>query len=169
VRTPCPLCDARPCTVTLTGTVDRIDEAPSGGLLVVDYKTGRTPPPSRMADAFFQLDMYALLLAQMGGAPATLRLLFLGDGAVRDKAVDEPLLAHTAETLRRTWARVLAAVRADSFEPSVGPLCEWCAHRAVCPAMSDASREADDAVGEADAWPPATRRQRRARRRARGG
>jgi hypothetical protein len=122
-----------------------------------------------MADASFQLDMYALLLAQMGGAPATLRLLFLGDGAVRDKAVDEPLLAHTAETLRRTWARVLAAVRADSFEPSVGPLCEWCAHRAVCPAMSDASREADDAVGEADAWPPATRRQRRARRRARGG
>ncbi|GGO98301.1 double-strand break repair protein AddB [Stakelama pacifica] len=53
--------------VTLSGTYDRIDRLPDGGLAIVDYKTGKPPSP-RAVRAGFSLQLGLLgLIAERGG------------------------------------------------------------------------------------------------------
>ena len=45
--------------VAMRGILDRLDEEGDGTLVVVDYKTGRVPPPRYRTTAFGQLDAYS--------------------------------------------------------------------------------------------------------------
>ena len=145
---------ASDATIPITGVIDRLDvlhaddaEAArdggggSGGssssVIVTDYKTGRAPPPRYRDEAFFQLEVYALLLHETGRAARRVRLLFLGGGGdVLERAVDEDTLARTRERLQDIWRRILAAFREDAFLPTTTRLCEWCAHKSTCPAFA---------------------------------
>lgn len=126
--------------IPLAGIIDRLDDDGADGLVIVDYKTGRAPTAhqvERVAEAWFQLEMYALLLAMGGQTPRQIRLLYLGEGgAARERDVDDELLERVAASLRGIWEEMLEAIRTDTFEPSMGPLCNTCAHRDACPAMA---------------------------------
>ena len=149
--------------IPVTGVIDRIDEAADskGELAVIDYKTGRSPHPRFRDGAFFQLEMYALLLKKTGrwggGAnSATLRLLFLGDAQVLQKKVTAQELEETGETLRDIWANMLEAFRGgrEGFLPTQSPLCAYCAHKSRCPAFAgeqtvEATRPAETHVTNA--------------------
>jgi ATP-dependent helicase/nuclease subunit B len=53
--------------VTLSGTADRIDRLPDGGIGIVDYKTGK-PPSAKMVKAGFAMQLGLLgVIAEMGG------------------------------------------------------------------------------------------------------
>jgi ATP-dependent helicase/nuclease subunit B len=53
--------------ITLHGRADRIDRLPSGGLAIIDYKTGR-PPSQKAVDSGFSLQLGLLgLIAAAGG------------------------------------------------------------------------------------------------------
>jgi putative RecB family exonuclease len=136
--------------IPITGTIDRLDPsaAPASARVhVVDYKTGRPPPERFREDAFFQLQVYALLLHERGQRVGSLRLLFLGAGGdVLERSVGEADLDATRARLREVWVRVLAAFREDRFEATKGRMCEWCAHKADCPAFADADGGADRAA-----------------------
>ncbi len=140
--------------IPMTGTIDRIDrlagagagsgeppprlgtEESEGGLVVIDYKTGKAPPERFRDGAFFQLKVYALLLRRAGHDPKLLRLLYLGDGTSVEAPVDEEELRETERELRQVWGDMGETIRRDAFPPSVSRLCDWCAHQTTCPAWT---------------------------------
>ncbi len=143
----------------LFGRVDRIDERPSEGLVVVDYKTGRQVLTLDDARTSMALAIYAL------GAERTLRRrcrrvelhhLPTGDVLAWDHT-DDGLLRH----LRRvdSLAREIAVLderfrsgvtdeEADRLYPvSVGPLCGWCDFNRSCPQGRAATTPRDSWAG----------------------
>lgn len=119
----------------LRGYLDRLDTASGGQTRVVDYKTGAAPRPVSEARALFQMKFYALALLQMHGrVPAQLRLLYLADGESLTYVPDEQELWRFARTLDAIWLAITTAGAAGDFRPNPGRMCDWCSHRALCPA-----------------------------------
>jgi putative RecB family exonuclease len=123
----------------LRGFVDRIDVAPTGELRVVDYKTGKAPPAARtLAEvrALFQMKFYAVVLLRSRGVlPTRLRLIYLADGQLLDYSPDQAELLRFEKTLMALWRAIQSAGATGDFRPSPSRLCDWCAHRAYCPAF----------------------------------
>jgi putative RecB family exonuclease len=125
-----------PDGLLLRGFVDRIDVAVNGALRVVDYKTGAMPREAFEAKALFQMKFYALVLWRTRGVVASqLKLLYLGDGDTLTYAPDEQELIRFERTLQAIWAAIERAVATGDFRPNKSRLCDWCDHRAVCPAF----------------------------------
>lgn len=120
--------------VRLRGFVDRVDVATTGATRIVDYKTGRSPSELFEGKALFQLKFYALVMWRVGGAiPALLKLMYLGDGQELTYAPDEADLLATERKVRALWAAIERALEKRDFPPHTSRLCDWCAHKALCP------------------------------------
>jgi putative RecB family exonuclease len=128
----------------LWGRVDRIDDRPGEGAVVVDYKTGRSILTVDDARTSLALAVYAAATARTLHRPCTrveLHHLPTGDVLAWD---------HTEESLAEQLARVDAVAarlagldeaysagmspeRADEeFPARVGTRCGWCDFRPVC-------------------------------------
>ena len=119
----------------LRGFVDRIDVAPDGAIRVVDYKSGRSPSEMFEAKALFQMRFYALVIWRTRGVvPAMLQLIYLGNGELLRYVPDEPDLLATERKVEAIWQAIRRAEESGDWRPSPGRLCDWCAHRAICPA-----------------------------------
>jgi putative RecB family exonuclease len=131
----------------LRGYVDRLDIAPTGELRVVDYKTGAAPRQVAEPRALFQMKFYALVLLHLRGVvPTQLLLLYLADGQALAYRPEEAELRRFERTLDAIWAAILRAAGDGDFRPNPGRLCEWCSHRALCPAW-------DGTPPEYPGWP----------------
>jgi putative RecB family exonuclease len=123
----------------LRGFVDRIDVGAGGELRIVDYKTGKAPPAARAlaeVKALFQMKFYAVVLLRSRGVlPSRLRLIYLADGQVLDYSPDMDELLRFEKTLIALWGAIQTAGATGDFRPSPSRLCDWCAHRALCPAF----------------------------------
>ena len=120
--------------VRLRGFVDRVDVAASGATRIVDYKTGRSPSELFEGKALFQLKFYALVMWRVGGTiPALLKLMYLGDAQELTYAPDEADLLATERKVRALWAAIERALEKREFPPHTSRLCDWCAHKALCP------------------------------------
>ena len=121
----------------LRGFVDRIDVAPgSGAVRVVDYKTGRAPGERFEGKALFQMKFYALVWWRTRGVvPDLLQLVYLGNGEVLRYRPDEADLLATERKVEAIWRAIRAATESGDWRPSPGRPCDWCAHRALCPAQ----------------------------------
>lgn len=124
--------------LVLRGIVDRLDRASSGALRIVDYKSGRAPGPGWESKALFQLRFYGLIVwREYGQVPARLQLMYLSSEesiSVEPGAGD---LLATQRKLEALWQAVSNATRTDEWRASPSRLCDWCHHRALCPAWSD--------------------------------
>ncbi|WP_370288053.1 RecB family exonuclease [Nocardioides sp.] len=119
----------------MRGVVDRVDRAPDGALRVVDYKTSRSPSEAYEATALFQLKFYAYVLWRTHGVvPALLQLVYLGNSEVLRYAPEEQELLAAERKVQAVWSAIREATEAGVFEPRRGRGCDWCAHRALCPA-----------------------------------
>ena len=119
----------------LRGFVDRIDVAPDGAIRVVDYKSGRSPSEMFEAKALFQMKFYALVIWRTRGiVPAMLQLVYLGNGELLRYVPDERDLLATERKVEAIWHAIRLAEESGDWRPSPGRLCDWCAHRAICPA-----------------------------------
>ncbi|WP_460835428.1 RecB family exonuclease [Nocardioides hungaricus] len=119
----------------LRGFVDRIDVAPTGEIRVVDYKTGPSPGEMFEAKALFQMRFYALVIWRTRGVlPAMLQLVYLGNGEILRYVPDERDLLATERKVEAIWQAIRLAEESGDWRPSPGRLCDWCAHRAICPA-----------------------------------
>ncbi|MUM22698.1 RecB family exonuclease [Mycobacterium sp. CBMA271] len=120
----------------LRGFVDRIDVAPGGAMRLVDYKTGRSPRALFEAKALFQMKFYAVALYRTRGVvPRRLRLLYLSDGEVLDYSPDEAELLKFEKTLMAIWKTIQNLGTTGDFRPNPSRLCDWCAHKSLCPAF----------------------------------
>lgn len=119
----------------LRGYIDRLDVAPAGQLRVVDYKTGAAPRQVAEARALFQMKFYALALLHLRGVvPTQLRLLYLADVESLTYEPDEAELRRFERTLDAIWAAILTAGRTGDFRPNPSRMCDYCSHKAFCPA-----------------------------------
>lgn len=115
--------------VVLMGKVDRIDDTPDG-LVVIDYKTGRSRPPEEArGDTAFT--MYAMLVAhRFKRAPKALEWRYVETG-------DRVVTQREPEAFERVRAEVLAEVarirEEVEFPPSPGPGCVFCDYLDRCP------------------------------------
>jgi putative RecB family exonuclease len=102
---------------------------------VVDYKTGRSPGVGFEQKALFQMRFYALALWRMRGVvPRLLQLIYLGDGQVVRYEPDEADLLATERKVHALSEAIQRAHDTGEWRASPSRLCDWCAHRALCPA-----------------------------------
>jgi putative RecB family exonuclease len=128
--------------VLLRGFVDRLDVAPNGDLRVVDYKTGAAPRQIGEMRALFQMKFYAVALWRLRGVvPRQLKLIYLRDGEALAYAPDEGELVRFERTLEAIWRAILRAGETGDFRPSKSKLCDWCDHKAHCPAFGGSPPE----------------------------
>ncbi len=120
--------------VFVTGSIDRIDRLPSGGIEVIDYKTGRMSSQKDVAESL-QMSIYALACRDaLGlGTPEKVTLYFT-ESATRMSTTqtDADLDAARADILART-----ARIRGGDFAatPSADT-CRWCDFRRLCPSKA---------------------------------
>lgn len=119
----------------LRGFIDRVDVAPTGETRIVDYKTGKAPPPAFGAKADFQMKFYALVVYRLRGVlPHTLQLMYLGSkDVVRYRPRIEDMRATEAK-IDALWNEIRDAARSGNWRPRKSKLCDWCHHRPICPA-----------------------------------
>jgi putative RecB family exonuclease len=121
--------------LTLRGYVDRLDVTPSGDMRVVDYKTGQSPSEMFEAKALFQMKFYALVLWRLRGeVPRMLQLVYLGNSELMRYSPDEAELLAVERKLKALWKAIETAARSGDWRPNKSRLCDWCDHRALCPA-----------------------------------
>ncbi|NKY22124.1 RecB family exonuclease [Cellulomonas denverensis] len=120
----------------LRGIVDRLDIAPDGRLRVVDYKTGKSPRAGYEGNALFQMRFYSYVLwRERGVLPTLLQLVYLGDGTVLRHAPSEAEMRTLEQRLRALWDRIEECARTGEWPTRTSKLCDWCAHRSICPAF----------------------------------
>lgn len=124
-----------PSGLVLRGFVDRLDQAATGQLRVVDYKTGKPPGMGFEARAMFQMRFYALALWRMRGeVPTMLQLMYLATGVVLRYEPDEADLLAMERKVNALWQAIQRAAETGDWRPNTSALCQWCAHQQLCPA-----------------------------------
>ncbi len=114
------------------GRIDAIYEREGGGWEVVDYKTGRVPPPDDPITDL-QLDLYALACIEAWGCKPeelTLTYLYLGEG---EGGTEVSRGAGDPEQLRVRIKALLERIGAGEYEAQPGRQCHWCDFRPFCP------------------------------------
>jgi putative RecB family exonuclease len=120
----------------LRGYIDRLDVAPGGDIRIVDYKTGRASREAYEASALFQMKFYALVIWRLRGqVPRLLQLMYLAEGEVLRYAPDASDLLATERKVTALWQAIERARATGDWRPRPSRLCDWCNHKAVCPAF----------------------------------
>jgi putative RecB family exonuclease len=121
----------------LRGIIDRLDVAPDGGLIVVDYKTGRAPSERFERGSMGGVQTYALLCESLlGRAPAEVRLLYLRQPIAISSVASEQTIRGQRKRALAVWTAIARACDAEDFRPHVSPLCDYCSFKQSCPAFA---------------------------------
>jgi RecB family exonuclease len=143
--------------IAVSGRIDRLDDrqreparagigAPGRDLVVVDYKTGRTPLTVTDARSSLTLALYALAAGRVLRRPcSTVELHHLPTGQVvawehTSESLDrqlrraEDIAGECAQADERFRSGEDSADRGDAvFPPRPGLWCAWCDYRSHCP------------------------------------
>ena len=139
---------------SLWGRADRIDDRPGAGVVIVDYKTGRSVLTVDDARSSLALAVYAAATARVLRRPCTrVELHHLPSGEVvawdhTEGSLDAHLrradaLAAELGSLDAAHQEGMSRTEADeAFPARVAPRCGWCDFRSVCgPGRSVLARE----------------------------
>jgi DNA helicase-2/ATP-dependent DNA helicase PcrA len=114
------------------GQIDRIDRLPSGGIEVIDYKTGRLSSQKDVTESL-QLSIYALACRDSLGLGTPERVtLYFTEAATRMSTTrtDEQLDAARQDLMAR-----VARIRSGDFAADPAPSkCSRCDYAPMCPA-----------------------------------
>ena len=125
--------------VVLKGYIDRYTKTDGGGsgLVISDYKTGKTPKVEWLSDKFEQLRIYAAIMQEIQVFPVqSLELIYLKDGVKFTEEVTSDSLAATVARVSNIKAMVDKRCVTGVFEPVKSRLCDWCSYKNICPAWS---------------------------------
>ena len=107
--------------LTVSGKIDRV-EAIDSSSLVVDLKTGKTPPTQAEVLANRQLALYQLALQAEGTKVAGAKIVSVGADSL--KVIEQPELAGEAlESINELLARAASEVGSDQFAASISSHC----------------------------------------------
>lgn len=121
-------------SLMLRGIIDRLELDADGGLVVTDYKSGRTPGVMHEQSRLGGVHFYAFLCERvLGRRPSRIQLLYLSEPVA---IVAEPSGQSMRGLEQRTtaiWKAVERACANDDFRPRPSPLCNWCSFQDYCP------------------------------------
>jgi len=115
----------------LRGRVDRVDQLPSGGYELIDYKTG-DPKPQRELESDVQLAIYRLAAREawrLEGAAGSYWYVLADEKVAVGGSPDD------LERVEGVVIEVGEGILGQDFEPRPSPeICSWCDFRLICPA-----------------------------------
>ena len=76
-----------------------------------------------------------MLWRAQGTLPRLLQLMYLGNGEIVRYQPDEADLRATERKVEAVWQAIERARLARDWRPRPGRLCDWCAHKPICPAF----------------------------------
>lgn len=122
--------------VAIKGFIDRWRNTPDG-IIIGDYKTGKTPAPRFQEDKYFQLLLYAYVLEkQLGQKVSEIELLFIKDEKRLAKKVTDDDRENVRTTVVEVRKQIDARCVSGEFEPIKHRLCDWCSFKSICPIWS---------------------------------
>lgn len=132
--------------VTITGRIDRVDELPrTGELLVIDYKTGKVPGPRPALTTEFQLPLYYAMVVEAYARPVKGVVL---DYLAGPEKYEYYPRAEDVQRAKEKVASLVARIRSDrEFAPRVSALCGFCPFLPECPARGDYEKRASGGTG----------------------
>jgi RecB family exonuclease len=130
----------------------------AGRQMVPTHNTGKVPSERFLADNFFGLEVYAVLIRALHGVvPHELRLVYVKETGKQSIKTLQPTAAHldtVEKKLRAVWAGIKRAAQTETWPTKTGPLCPWCDYKDICPAfhpelegMLPEEREPDPVAG----------------------
>jgi len=116
----------------LNGVMDMVTRAEDGTIIITDYKTSRTLPTQPDVDKNQQMAIYSHCAHQLyPDHPILTRLHFLRfDFIFETRPTDETWL-----NVKRRLLGAALGIGSGQFDPSPGPICEYCGYVNLCPAM----------------------------------
>jgi ATP-dependent helicase/nuclease subunit B len=123
--------------IVLDGRIDRVDRAPDGRLMVVDYKTGNAEALVRKVSEPLedtQLAFYAALLAGETPDDAPRAIYLALEDRKKPRPIEHPEVARSASQLVDGLAADFDALRAGAGAAALGEgeACEHCDARGLC-------------------------------------
>lgn len=123
-------------SLTLRGIIDRLELDGDGGLVVTDYKTGRSPGARYEQNSLAGVHFYSFLCQEvLGRRPVAIRLMYLRTGEVITATPSEQSVRFLTTRTTAVWKAVEKACTTGDFKPKQGPLCGSCAFQPWCPAF----------------------------------
>lgn len=139
--------EARVGDLRLRGIIDRLELDDEGGLVVTDYKSGRSPGPAYQQGRLGGVTFYALLCQELFGVlPSKVQLIYLSDATTITTSPSEQSTRGLRNKVSALWQAVERACEKEDFRPRPGPLCNWCSFHAYCPAQGGDPSLVPDAV-----------------------
>jgi len=120
--------------VVLKGFIDRFTDSNNDGLIISDYKTGKTPRKEWLSDKFEQLRIYAAIMQETQIWPvSTLELIYLKDGVKFSEKVTSKALDETVVRIQNIKLSIDERCTTGLFEAQKSRLCDWCSYKRICP------------------------------------
>ena len=122
------------------GRIDRIEQNPDGTLRIVDYKTGKTPPPIREVSNSLQLGFYSLAAdmddtVSMHGPVCQAEFWYpLASSRSRRVSSFDPT---SLEATRARLVEIAGMIAREDWTPKPGNACRRCEVKLVCPAWPE--------------------------------
>lgn len=122
----------------MRGIIDRVEIMPDGEWILTDYKTGRSPSETYALGSFFGLKFYALVCWRtFGKMPKLLRLLHLKEPEIITLVPTPQMLRGLERQMDALAQAIQRAHLRDDWRPRISHLCNYCPHKAICPAYAE--------------------------------
>lgn len=120
--------------VRLRGVLDRL-ELHRDGLVVTDYKSGRSPSLYDERARLLGVTVYAYLCRQvLGVTPVRVQLMYLANAEVIIAEPTDQALRGLENQVGAIWDAVVRACRDEDFRARPSRRCDWCGYKPICPA-----------------------------------
>ena len=140
--------EAQVGSLTLRGIIDRLELDEDGGLVVTDYKTGKTPGVTHEQSRLGGVHFYAFLCERvLGRRPSRIQLLYLAEPVAIVAEPSDQSIRGLEQRTAAIWKAVERACAAEDFRPRPSPLCNWCSFQDYCPAFGGDPARARELVG----------------------
>ena len=121
--------------IQLRGYIDKVDISPDGGLIILDYKSGKSEISRDEAEQSLQLSLYQLGAGGVWLLPVDKLSLYhmRSNSIVEVEARDE----NSLDEARSTVLSVAELIKRGAFEPILNPTCP-CDYANLCPLFNPA-------------------------------
>jgi putative RecB family exonuclease len=128
--------EAQVGSLALRGIIDRLELDDDGGLVVVDYKTGRAPGLKYEQGRLAGVHFYSFLCESvLGRRPSAIKLMYLRTGETITALPSAQSVKFITTRTTAVWKAVERACNTGVFLPRQGPLCSSCSFQQWCPAF----------------------------------